>query len=251
MRLKSTELNTALAILIAFGATQGCGEDPESTGEPGAGHDFGGNAPTVTGGVNALPTGGTTGGLTQTTGGTTGGTKSGTGGAGTGGSTGGTSTAKGGSGGGGTMGSGGGGKGSGGATGGRTSLGGQGGKSSGGGGSGGKAAGGSGGGASAATFASVATVLQNKCGNCHATSARMPVLKNDANLRTTLTTYKVARCGNNPMVTPMDTAKSALVAVVSKSCMGLAMPTPCNTTPCIPSADLTTIQNWIMAGAPM
>ena len=77
MRLKSTELNTALAILIAFGATQGCGEDPESTGEPGTGYDFGGNAPTVTGGGSALPTGGTTGGLTQTTGGTTGGTKSG------------------------------------------------------------------------------------------------------------------------------------------------------------------------------
>jgi hypothetical protein len=250
MRLKSTELNTALALLIAFGATQGCGEDPESTGEPGAGYGTAGNAPAPTGGVSTFPTGGTTGGVIQNLGGTTGGLKS-TGGVGTGGSTGGTTTAKGGSGGGGTMGVGGGGKGSGGATGGRTGLGGSGGKSSsGGGGTGGKAAGGSGGGATA-TFASVATVIQNKCGNCHTSTARMPVLKNDANLRTTLTTYKVARCGNNPMVTPMDTAKSALVAVVSKSCMGLAMPTPCNTTPCIPSADLTTIQNWIMAGAPM
>nr|MDQ2646891.1 hypothetical protein [Myxococcota bacterium] len=130
----------------------------------------------------------------------------------------------------------------------RLGFGGQGGRSSSSGGSGGKAAGGSGGGATVA-FSSVATVIQNKCGGCHSTSARMPVLKNDANLRTTLTTYKVSRCGNNPMVTPMDTAKSALVGVVSKSCMGLSMPTPCNTTPCIPSADLMTIQNWILGGA--
>jgi hypothetical protein len=244
MRLKSTELNTALAILIAFGATQGCGEDPESTGEPGLGNAFGGYAPT--GGVSALPTGGATGGLTQNTGGTSGGTNSATGGVATGGSTGGTATSKGGSGGSSsTQGSGG--KG-GSATGGRLGFGGQGGRSSSSGGSGGKAAGGSGGGTTVA-FSSVATVIQNKCGGCHSTSARMPVLKNDANLRTTLTTYKVARCGNNPMVTPMDTAKSALVGVVSKSCMGLSMPTPCNTTPCIPSADLMTIQNWIMGGA--
>ena len=254
MRLKSTELNAALAILIAFATTPACGDEPESTGEPGSGYDAGGNAPAV-GGGSTFPTGGTTGGLMQNTGGSTGGAKStggvGTGGS-TGGSTGGTASAKGGSGGGGgTTGVGGGGKGSGGATGGRTGFG-QGGRSSSGGGSstGGKAAGGSGGGATV-SFASVATVIQSKCGGCHATSARMPVLKNDANLRTTLTTYKVARCGNNPMVTPMDTAKSALVGLVSKSCMGLAMPTPCNTTPCIPSADLTTIQNWIMAGAPM
>lgn len=251
MRLKSIELNTALAILIAFGATQGCGEDPESTGEPGGGNDLGESAPI--GGSSVFPTGGVTGGLTQNTGGasggSTGGTKSVTGGAATGGSTGGTATSKGGSGGSGTQGSGGGGKG-GSATGGRLGFGGQGGRSSSSGGSGsaGKAAGGSGGGATVA-FSSVATVIQNKCGGCHSTSARMPVLKNDANLRTTLTTYKVSRCGNNPMVTPMDTAKSALVGVVSKSCMGLSMPTPCNTTPCIPSADLTTIQNWIMGGA--
>jgi hypothetical protein len=252
MRLKSIELNTALAILIAFGATQGCGEDPESTGEPGGGNDLGESAPI--GGSSAFPTGGATGGVTQNTGGasggSTGGTKSVTGGAATGGSTGGTATSKGGSGGSSsTQGSGGGGKG-GSATGGRLGFGGQGGRSSSSGGSGsaGKAAGGSGGGATVA-FSSVATVIQNKCGGCHSTSARMPVLKNDANLRTTLTTYKVSRCGNNPMVTPMDTAKSALVGVVSKSCMGLSMPTPCNTTPCIPSADLTTIQNWIMGGA--
>jgi len=243
MRFKSTEFNTALAILIAFGATQGCGEDPESTGDPGSGYDAGGNAPLPTGGSTTLPTGGTTGGVTLATGGTTGGTVSGTGG-----TTGGTATAKGGSGGGGTLGLGGGGKGSGGSTGGRLGFGG---RSSGGGGSGsgGKATGGSGGG-STVTFASVATLVQSKCGGCHSSPARMPVLKNDANLRTTLTTYKVARCGNNPMVTPSDTSKSALVGVVSKSCMGLAMPTPCTTNPCLPSAELMTIQNWIMAGAP-
>ncbi len=246
MRLKSIELNTALAILLAFGAAQGCGEDPESTGEPGGGNDLAENTPI--GGTSVFPTGGATGGLTQNTGGASGGSTGGTNSATGGLATGGTATSQGGSGGSsGTQSSASGGKGGSG-TGGRLGFGGQGGRSSSSGGSGGKAAGGSGGGATVA-FSSVATVIQNKCGGCHSTSARMPVLKNDANLRTTLTTYKVSRCGNNPMVTPMDTAKSALVGVVSKSCMGLSMPTPCNTTPCIPSADLMTIQNWILGGA--
>jgi hypothetical protein len=107
--------------------------------------------------------------------------------------------------------------------------------------------GGTGGGAAVA-FSQVATIIGKTCGTCHAAS--MPVLKNDMNLRTTLTTFKAMPCANNPLVTPNDPSKSAIVQLVSKQCGATVMPVGCKSTPCIPQADLTTITNWINAGAP-
>jgi hypothetical protein len=256
MRLKSTELNAALAVVVVLGMSSGCGEDPVSTGSPGD-YSFagtltgGGNPAGNTGGLAPLGSGGTTGGLSSS-GGTpsanTGGLKTG----GTGGtlSNGGSSgmktgTATGGSAGMKTSGTTGG---SGVSTGGRGSLG-TGGRSSGVGGStsSGGSASGTGGGAAVA-FSAVGSIVGMRCSSCHGFT--MPTLQNNAMLRNTLTSTRVPECGNNPLVTPNDTSKSAILMLVNRMCTGVVMPLGCNMTPCIPAAEVTTITNWINAGAP-
>jgi hypothetical protein len=52
------------------------------------------------------------------------------------------------------------------------------------------------------------------------------------------------------LVTPSDTGNSALVSLVTGMCGTFRMPQGCGKAPCIPMADLTTIQNWIQQGAP-
>jgi hypothetical protein len=80
--------------------------------------------------------------------------------------------------------------------------------------------------------------------------ASNPVLQNNANLQTTLTTFAVSRCGGDPLVTPNDAANSSLLQLLNRQCMNLTMPLGCTTTPCIPAGEITTITNWINAGAP-
>jgi hypothetical protein len=80
-------------------------------------------------------------------------------------------------------------------------------------------------------------------------NGRPPALAG-AMLHSTLMTRTVARCGGDPLVSPNDPSKSALVKLVNKACGTFVMPPGGASTPTIPAADLTTITSWISAGAP-
>lgn len=258
MHFHSTRFSATAALLVAIGMSA-CGDDPVSEGLPG---DFsyagtvsaGGASTTVTGGTT-FGSGGTQGGRSSS-GGSSGGTPAATSGGtkATGGSLG--SSAGGSSGGSTSPGSSGGS--SFGTTGGRSSsTGGRSGFGTGGrgsGGSGGSAPGGSSsggkatGGGAAVAFSMVGSIVQDRCSSCHGFT--MPLLQNNAMLRNTLTSTRVPECGNNPLVTPNDPSKSAVLMLVNRMCGMLVMPAGCGMTPCIPAAEVTTLTNWINAGAP-
>ena len=248
-------------VAAGTGGTAQAGTSSSATGGSG-GTSSGGQGGVGTGGTGMVGAGGTAVG-----GGTSGGSSAVGGGAGqgatgNGGTSGGTSgsggmPAKGGTFGGAGMPNGGSGALFGG--GGRAGSTGLGGRSSGTGGAGGArggaagAAGTSVGGAGSVAFSQVAAIIQAQCGKstCHGgrenpnlTSTNLTTLYN------TLTSTTVRQCGSDHLVTKNDTANSALLELPQGKCSNFIMPQGCTTTPCLASADLTTITNWINAGAP-
>jgi hypothetical protein len=117
-------------------------------------------------------------------------------------------------------------------------------------GAGGTTAGGSGG---SSAFTQVAAIIQTQCGasSCHG-GKENPKLTNTnlSTLYTTLTSTTVRQCGSDHLVTKNDTANSALLELPQGQCTNFLMPQTCTKAPCLQQADLTTISNWIAAGAP-
>ncbi|HYQ41652.1 MAG TPA: hypothetical protein VER11_06785 [Polyangiaceae bacterium] len=106
---------------------------------------------------------------------------------------------------------------------------------------------------SSAAFTQVGMVLAKNCGikGCHA-DKQAPHFVPDAMLYATLTgpNTVIASCGYTKLVEAGDPAKSALVRLMNRQCDGFTMPPSCNKTPCISTADLKTLSDWIQAGAP-
>src|SRR6478609_7981410 len=106
---------------------------------------------------------------------------------------------------------------------------------------------------SSAAFTQVGMVLAKNCGikGCHA-DKQAPHFVPDAMLYATLTgpNTVIASCGYTKLVEAGDPAKSALVRLMNRQCDGFTMPPSCNKTPCLPTADLQALSDWIQAGAP-
>ena len=117
----------------------------------------------------------------------------------------------------------------------------------------GAAGAGVGGSGSSVAFSQVGAILQAQCGtsSCHG-GKQSPNLTNTnlSTLYTTLTSTTVRQCGSDHLVTKNDTANSALLELPQGTCTNFIMPRGCTSTPCLKSADMTTITNWILAGAP-
>jgi hypothetical protein len=116
---------------------------------------------------------------------------------------------------------------------------------------GGRTGGGGAGGASA-TFAFVSSTLMASCGGttCHNGSQSVKFLSTSAStLYTNLTTMTAPDCMKVPLVTANDTTKSALYLAITKMCGGNVPQMP-DGKPALPTATITAIQQWIMAGAP-
>lgn len=105
-----------------------------------------------------------------------------------------------------------------------------------------------------ATLSAVAAILKESCGalSCHGggPEGRDVVFTDPATLYQTLTTTVVAPCNNKPLVTPGQSANSALLMLPTWQCDDFVMPQGCFDDPCLPTADLATISAWIDAGAP-
>jgi len=106
---------------------------------------------------------------------------------------------------------------------------------------------------SSAAFTQVGMVLAKNCGipGCHA-DKQAPHFVPGSMLYLTLTgpNTVIASCGYTKLVEAGDPAKSALVRLMNRQCDGFVMPPGCNKTPCISSADLKVLSDWIQAGAP-
>ena len=96
--------------------------------------------------------------------------------------------------------------------------------------------------------------------DCHGgTHMELPLLVVNDGLYTELTTYISVACGNIPIVTPGDPARSALVKVLKGPC-GVEpdiiprMPNGCiedqfdNT--CVPNDYIAALEQWVLNGAP-
>jgi len=110
--------------------------------------------------------------------------------------------------------------------------------------------------AGSATWSDVKTVVGFYCGGttCH-NSGQKPNLfpDNDATLYTTLTTYKVTKCGGRVLVKPCAPDDSAFFRAQSDptTCEMLPqMPFGCGTGSCTQPDDLEIVRQWIAAGAP-
>jgi hypothetical protein len=99
-------------------------------------------------------------------------------------------------------------------------------------------------------FAAVSAIITRSCAaaTCHG-GRRNPNLS-ATNLYTTLTSTAVRECGNDRLVTPGDTANSAVLQLVNGQCGNFLMPATCDVAPCLAAADTKTISDWIAAGAP-
>jgi hypothetical protein len=113
-----------------------------------------------------------------------------------------------------------------------------------------------GGSVGSATFADVKTVVGFYCGgtDCH-NSGRMPNLfpDDDTTLYTTLTTYKVTKCGGRVLVKPCAPDDSAFYRAQRDptTCEMLPqMPFGCGAGNCTQPDDLELVRQWIAAGAP-
>jgi hypothetical protein len=113
-------------------------------------------------------------------------------------------------------------------------------------------AGAGGGSGATVTFSSIATTIQQNCGQaaCHG-GGRPPNLQNTATLIANLTSTVVHECGDHPLVTPGDPTKSALLDLPTWKCMDFVMPLGCVDDPCLKAEDLAALTAWIQAGAPM
>ncbi|HYP98859.1 MAG TPA: hypothetical protein VER96_09300 [Polyangiaceae bacterium] len=105
---------------------------------------------------------------------------------------------------------------------------------------------------SSAAFAKVSMILGSNCGikGCHA-DKQSPHFVPGPMLHETLTAATVlAECGYTKLVEAGDPAKSAIVRLMNRQCDGFTMPPSCNKTPCLATADLQALSDWIQAGAP-
>jgi len=102
----------------------------------------------------------------------------------------------------------------------------------------------------ASAFSAVSGIVTRMCAasNCHG-GRRNPNLS-AANLYTTLMNTAVRQCGSDRLVTPRDTANSAILELVNGRCGNFIMPDGCDVLPCLEAADMKTISDWISAGAP-
>jgi hypothetical protein len=122
-----------------------------------------------------------------------------------------------------------------------------------------------GGGSTAATFAAVATILGTSCGTgtCHQGGAHVD-LRNTAGLHGRIVSQMVAGTMSNTMcrtktyIVPNDTANSVISQMIKAAVTGCGarMPDDCSTSgtnprACLTAAQITTIDAWITAGAPM
>lgn len=137
-----------------------------------------------------------------------------------------------------------------------TAQGGSSGQSGAAGGTGGGASCAPGGGSGSATWSDVKTVVGFYCGGtgCH-NNGQTPNLFPDTDeaLYTTLTTYKVAKCGGRVLVKPCAPDDSAFYRAQSDptTCEMLPqMPFGCGVGSCTQPDDLAIVRQWIAAGAP-
>ncbi|MFZ5890489.1 MAG: hypothetical protein ACOY0T_05415 [Myxococcota bacterium] len=117
----------------------------------------------------------------------------------------------------------------------------------------GQNSGGAGGSSGASTgFSQVQSILEAKCSQCHTLGGNHPDLSTTGDeLYTTLSTYRVRDCGNNPLVIPGNSATSALIMVTTagKCANRLVMPSGCSGDSCVLMQERQTISNWITQGA--
>ncbi|WP_044966549.1 MULTISPECIES: hypothetical protein [Sorangium] len=89
---------------------------------------------------------------------------------------------------------------------------------------------------------------------CHNGEAQ-PTLLDDETLYATLTSHISEACGNIPVVTPGDPARSALVKIIKEPCGDAGrMPRGCNPAPgpeytCLPQEYIDAIEQWVLDGA--
>ena len=119
-----------------------------------------------------------------------------------------------------------------------------------------------GGGSSGGGFAPVAMILGTSCGTgtCHMGGAHSD-LRNTTGLYARVVGAKSlgAMCNTKTLVVPNDTANSAISQVINAAftgCTTARMPNMCSATSanpraCLTTAQIATIDSWIMAGAPM
>jgi len=115
-----------------------------------------------------------------------------------------------------------------------------------------------------ATWANVRDVVDNTCfgSDCHTQGDRKPTLLglnsvplSDADLYSTLTTYKTTECGQRQLVKPCAPDESAFViAQAGTNCGGGVPQMPFGCSPaydnCTPADKLEGIRQWIANGAP-
>jgi hypothetical protein len=101
-------------------------------------------------------------------------------------------------------------------------------------------------------FSQVQSLLESKCAQCHTLGGNQPDLSAvSEELYTTLSTYRVRDCGDNPLVNPGNPTTSALVMVTTagKCRNRLVMPAGCVGESCVTSRDRQLISDWITQGA--
>ncbi len=110
-----------------------------------------------------------------------------------------------------------------------------------------------------ATWDTVKLVLSGTrppCSGCHGMGdgGFRLTLDNDSQLFKSLTTTVVKDCGNNPIITPGDPSKSALLEIIQGDCSMKTprMPPGCvdGDAGCVPPAYVAAVSQWISDGAP-
>lgn len=111
-----------------------------------------------------------------------------------------------------------------------------------------------------ATWDTVKLVLSGTrppCNGCHGNQGSGGFrinIGNDSQLFKSLTTTVAKDCGNNPIVTPGDPTKSALLEILQGDCSVKTprMPPGCvdGDSSCVPPEYITALSQWISAGAP-
>ena len=108
------------------------------------------------------------------------------------------------------------------------------------------------------TWQELSFTINGSCAKtmCHNGMQAPPLLAIPAATQyATLTTHPVSVCGTaTRLVAPGDVANSAILKLVNGECMldgeVFMMPADCAQAPCLPSAQIATITNWILSGAP-
>jgi len=114
----------------------------------------------------------------------------------------------------------------------------------------GAGSGGTAGSTSTSMFPAVRDLIVEVCADTACHGSRERPLLTATNLYTTLTSTSVRQCGNDRLVTPGDTANSAILELVNGQCGNLLMPESCMEAPCLGPAEQMIISSWIAAGAP-